>query len=48
MCSNCIDSATKRAEYDCTYNSKEHVKERDADKKRKHAIQQKQHSRLQM
>ena len=33
MCSNCIDSATKRAEYDCTYNSKEHVKERDADNK---------------
>ncbi len=34
MCSNCIDPATKRAEYDRTYNSKEHVKERDADNKR--------------
>ncbi len=34
MCSDCIDPATKRAKYDCTYNSKEHVKERDADNKR--------------
>ena len=34
MCSNCIDKATKRAKYDCTYNSKEHVKERDANNKR--------------
>ncbi len=34
MCSDCIDPATKCAEYDCTYNSKEHVKERDADNKR--------------
>jgi hypothetical protein len=34
MCSDCIDPATKHAEYDRTYNSKEHVKERDADNKR--------------
>ncbi len=34
MCSNCIDTATKRADYDLIYNSKEHVKERDADNKR--------------
>ncbi len=34
MCSDCIDMATKRAEYDRTYNSKEHVKERDVDNKR--------------
>ncbi len=34
MCSDCIDTATKRAKYDRTYNLKEHVKERDADNKR--------------
>ncbi len=34
MCSDCIDLATKHAKYDRTYNSKEHVKERDADNKR--------------
>ncbi len=35
MYSDCIDPATrKHAKYDRTYNSKEHVKERDADNKR--------------
>jgi hypothetical protein len=34
MCSDCIDPATKHTKYDRTYNSKEHVKERDADNKR--------------
>ncbi len=34
MCSDCIDPATKRVIYDRTYQSKEHVKERDAENKR--------------
>jgi hypothetical protein len=31
MCSDCIDMATKCAEWDRTYKSKEHVKERHAE-----------------
>ncbi len=34
ICSDCIDPATKRVIYDRTYQSKEHVKERDAENKR--------------
>ncbi len=34
MCSECIDTATKRTKYDRTYEAQEHVKDRHAENKR--------------